>query len=628
MGKTLFTRPSGLAPKVLSLEIFAPKVFSFGKKKRNTSFPFLFHSLFVPLCHHNDIVIEKMNKLFTVILVLLMSARLQAQTVEPDPSGMGMTAQEWTRQVKMGWNLGNSLESQGGETAWGNPKTTQAMIKAVKAAGFNAIRIPVRWSEKVTSTSNMNVGSSWLARVKEIVDWALNEDMYVIINTHHEEWLDRNPFYKNQQENNRRLSALWTNIATYFRDYDQRLAFAGTNEVISKVNGQENWGQPTKECQDVQNSYNQSFVDAVRATGGKNYYRHLVVQCYACNPYYGMAGLTVPADKVEGRLSVEFHCYDPYEYAGSGEYYYWGDAYKAKGKQTPQSNEQTMSSLFDRIRNTWGKQGLGVVLGEYGVTCHYTAQDKQTQMENEQYFTKCMVSNAREHGFAAFVWDNNVFGNGKETFGVFDRKNNMAVKNTYVLNGIKEGSVTEYKEPGEQPGGDNTGIGDEFWSGNAVLDWGSGLQLNIPAQTFAKYGKDVLLVLSYQLDYRDYNSMQFFYGDWDGNQNVSFTIAGKTYVKEYVPSDVHSAGSGENCTAVISFSEPVFNLLISKGFVLQGHGIRLTRVALTSASGIHPTMSVTSHPSAFVHTLGGHRVKGESLKPGIYVRERKKVVVK
>ena len=205
----------------------------------------------------------------------------RAQTVAPDSEGMNLSAIEWTRDVVMGWNLGNALESSGGETNWGNPKTTQAMIKAVADAGFNAIRIPVRWTEQLSDAQNMVVKDTWLARVKEIVDWALAENMYVIINTHHEAWLDRNPFYSKQQENNQKLHALWTCIATYFRDYGEKLIFAGTNETTV------DWSAPNTEQQTVQNSYNQTFVDAVRDTGGKNYYRNLVVQTFACSPYFG-----------------------------------------------------------------------------------------------------------------------------------------------------------------------------------------------------------------------------------------------------------------------------------------------------------------------------------------------------
>lgn len=389
-----------------------------------------------------------MKKLKTILLdaLLLLGCGVQAQNTEADPTlnGMNLTAQEWNKAVGMGWNLGNTLESAGGETAWGNPKTTREMIHAVREAGFNAIRIPVRWTEHLDDWTTMTVKDEWMARVKEIVDWCLEEDMYVIINTHHEAWLDRHPQKATQESNNKRLAALWTCIANSFRDYGERLAFAGTNETISlNPDGTENWGAPTEEYQEVQNSYNQTFVDAVRATGGRNRYRHLIVQTYACNAWSGFKGFTVPTDPVEGRLSVEVHNYDPYEYAGGGTYYYWGERYRDMGKKTPAGDESTLTAYMDRLRTTWWDKGLGVVVGEYGCTSHYTDDDKETQMENMQYWYRCMVSAMRERGFSAFVWDNNVFGNGRERFGIFNRRQDMSVGNKHALKGIREGAGME-----------------------------------------------------------------------------------------------------------------------------------------------------------------------------------------
>lgn len=547
--------------------------------------------------------------------------------VAPDQTGMTLSAQEWDKNVVMGWNLGNSLESSGGEKGWGNPETTQEMIKFIKSMGFNAIRIPVRWTEQLSDETNMTVKEEWLNRVKEIVDWCLAEDMYVIINTHHEAWLDRNPFNTTKTENNRKLAALWKCIATFFRDYDQRLAFAGTNETIAIINGQENWNKPEAEWQAVQNSYNQTFVNAVRATGGKNYYRHLVVQTYACNGYYGLdGGFTVPTDVVEGRLSVEFHCYDPYEYAGSGAYYYWGAEYKKMGKTVPTSDETTIISYFGNIVKTWWNKGLGVVMGEYGATCHYTTDDKQTQMENQQYYYKCMVSSARKRGFAAFAWDNNAFGNGTEKFGIFRRTaSGITVGNAYPLKGICEGAGVEYKEP-DTPGGGETTEGTVIWEGDAVLDWGDGLQLNIPGSEFSAQGKDVRLILQYTLDYKDYNMIQFFYGDWKANP--SFIINGTTYSKEYIPSEVHGVGNGESCTSTITFEESVYNTLAQKGIAIQGHGIRLNKVLLSNvATGIQaPHLTPSTHPSPFTYTVSGQRV-AQPVK-GIYIHQGRKVIVK
>ena len=569
------------------------------------------------------------KRLLTTACTLLFVLAIHAITTEvsPDNSGMTLSAQEWDKNVVMGWNLGNSLESSGGETGWGNPKTTQEMIKYVKSMGFNAVRIPVRWTEQLADESTMVVKDAWLKRVKEIVDWCLAEDMYVIINTHHEAWLDRNPFNSKKTENNRKLAALWKCIATYFRDYDQRLAFAGTNETIALVDGQENWNKPTAEWQEVQNSYNQTFVNAVRATGGKNYYRHLVVQTYACNGYYGLdGGFIVPTDVVEGRLSVEFHCYDPYEYAGNGSYYYWGKKYKDMGKSVPSSDESTMENYFYRIKANWWKKGLGVVLGEYGATCHYKSNEKQLQMENLQYYYACMVGNARKYGFAAFAWDNNVFGNGTEKFGIFRRSGSSAttVGNTYALKGICEGAGVDYQDPGDTGGSDVTG-GSVFWEGDSMLDWGNGLQLNVPGSEFSAQGKDVRLILHYTLDYEDYNMIQFFYGDWKANP--SFIINGITYDKEYIPSDVHGVGNGEKCSSTITFDESVYNILAQKGMAIQGHGIRLNKVVLANATtGIETVQSSKSDvQSSMYYTLDGRRVTQPA--KGIYIHNGRKVVI-
>lgn len=541
----------------------------------------------------------------------------RAQTVAPDSEGMNLSAIEWTRDVVMGWNLGNALESSGGETNWGNPKTTQAMIKAVADAGFNAIRIPVRWTEQLSDAQNMVVKDTWLARVKEVVDWALAENMYVIINTHHEAWLDRNPFYSKQQENNQKLHALWTCIATYFRDYGEKLIFAGTNETTV------DWSAPNTEQQTVQNSYNQTFVDAVRDTGGKNYYRNLVVQTFACSPYFGLNGLTIPTDKVEERLSVEFHYYDPYEYCGSCTYYYWGEAYKDKGRILTSSTESTITNLFDRITNSWTKKGLGVVMGEYGVSNHYTSDDMQTQQENMQYYLKCVTGEARKHGFAAFVWDNNAFNNGPENFGIFKRWNNMAVGNTYFLKGITEGAGTEYVEPQYQ-GDDETGDGLTVWEGDAMLDWGNGMQLTVPASLFEGKGNDVKLVLSYTQDYTDYDDIQLFYGDWSAL--LPYTVGENSYTGDFIPSNYYSTGSGTSHVTAFAFSEETLSVILQKGVVIQGHGIRLNKVTITTPTGIS-TIVGDNAKALPIHTLDGKKV-ARTLPGHLYIQNGRKFIAR
>ena len=370
------------------------------------------------------------------------------------------TAQQWNKDV-VGWNLGNQFEcsapNQDGESedignpegsinaekAWGNPVVTEAMIQAVKNAGFNAIRIPIRWQCHITNSDEMSIDAAWIARIKEVVGWCLDNDLKVIINAHHEKWLENNPTDSYKVDNCKKLGLLWNNIASAFADYDSRLAFAGTNEV--HVKGE--WGEPTTDNLDVQNAYNQTFVDAVRATGDNNAQRHLIVQTYVCNPWFGIknGNFIIPKD-LDGNgnnyMSVEFHYYQPWSYAGNPEnethYDYWGDAYKDAGT-TPTENENSMKKFFDDVVNTWSNKGLGIVIGEWGVTNRNTSNPDKVH-ENMTYYSKFLTTEARTRGFSTFVWDNNQFNNenGRENYGIFNRHNGMEVKASWILNGIFE----------------------------------------------------------------------------------------------------------------------------------------------------------------------------------------------
>lgn len=379
--------------------------------------------------------------------------------VTPDKSGMTSDAIAWTHKIYAGWNLGNSFESVGGnwddntktwtniwysdfnswETAWGNPKTTNDMIVAVKNAGFNAVRIPVRWFPHVTNEETMEIDNAWIGRVKEVVDYCVNNGMYAIINTHHDLWMENHPFDSEAETISKKEIALWRNIATYFRDYDEHLVFAGTNEVNV------NWQTPSTENARVQNGFNQDFVKAVRSTGGRNWYRPLIVQTYSSNAYYGLSYFVTPNDVVDNRLIVEFHYYDPYEYCGSCSVYYWGKEYAQYGSISS-SDETTVQTLFANIANQWIKKGLGVVMGESGVAYHTAGSSSgvQHQIDNMRYYLKTIFSTAKSNGIAPFVWDNNAFENGKENFGIFERNNGMKVGQTCFLDGIMEGAKTVY----------------------------------------------------------------------------------------------------------------------------------------------------------------------------------------
>ena len=549
------------------------------------------------------------------IILLLAIISIQSRAMEHD-----VDAQTWCKNVVMGWNLGNSLEAEGTETSWGNPATTADMIKSIKGEGFNAVRIPVRWGQHC-DMSTMTIDEKWLSRVKEIVDWCLAEDMYVIINTHHDLWLEHYPTNAKKTELNEKLGKLWTNIATAFADYDGRLAFAGLNEV----NAEGNWGlTPTQENYDVTNSFNQTFVDAVRATGGNNALRNLIVQSYRCNPTMGLTNLVVPTDPTPNRLSVEFHYYDPYSYCSgaAGSYNYWGIAFSDKGTVTPDGNEKSLANFFLTIREKWWEQGLGVVIGEYGCSCHYTTADKATQEANMQYYMKCLVSEARKNGFAAFVWDNNAYGNGSEKFGIFDRKNNMKVRTPFFLDGIKEGSSTQYvadvdynmtdKDFGEG--------GKQWWSGNQVIDWGK--PVTIPASEFKNFTTQATIVIYYDQDaFSDYEDIQPCDSKWE---RLSFTVEGMSFSGDFNPRSFYGTSGKSHITPMI-FTGAELNSLKSGGVIIQGHGITFTKIVLMDTpNAIHlPTVNPDSDNT--LYDLRGVKISNPQ-NGKVYIVSGKKIL--
>ena len=554
-----------------------------------------------------------MKKLSIFLLLAFISIHSRAMEHDVD-------AQTWCKNIVMGWNLGNSLEAEGTETSWGNPATTADMIKAIKGEGFNAIRIPVRWGQHC-DVSTMTIDEKWLSRVKEIVDWCLAEDMYVIINTHHDLWLEHYPINAKKAELNEKLGKLWTNIATAFADYDGRLAFAGLNEV----NAEGNWGlTPTQENYDVTNSFNQTFVDAVRATGGNNVQRNLIVQSYRCNPTMGLTNLVVPTDPTPNRLSVEFHYYDPYSYCSgaAGSYNYWGIAFSDKGTITPDGNEKSLANFFLTIREKWWEQGLGVVIGEYGCSCHYTTADKATQEANMQYYMKCLVSEARKNGFAAFVWDNNAYGNGSEKFGIFDRKNGMKVRTPFFLDGIKEGSSTQYvadvdynmidKDFGEG--------GKQVWSGNQPIEWGK--PVTIPASEFKNFTTQATIVIYYDQDISsDYEDIQPCNSKWE---RLSFTVEGMSFSGDFNPRSFYGTSGKSHITPMI-FTGAELNSLKSGGVIIQGHGITFTKVVvMDTPNAIHlPTVNLDSDNT--LYDLRGVKISNPQ-NGKVYIVRGKKIL--
>ncbi len=354
----------------------------------------------------------------TILLIFFISV-LGQDYIPPDSTDMrNITSIELAQEMIPGWNVGNSLEANGGETAWGNPQITQRLIDSVKAAGFNAIRIPVAWS-KFSDESTFTIEESWLERVEEVVWYVLSSGMYAIINEHWDNgWIQ--PTYADSAYVKNRLAAMWKQIAIYFRDYDDHLLFAGTNEVMKE----NNWGEPTKEYYTVQNLYNQVFVNTVRATGGRNYYRHLLVQGYRTDINCTVKYFVIPQDVVPNRLMVEVHYYDPYNFTlnEDDKIIQWGKYATDASRTETWANESWADGQFNKMKTNFIDKGYAVILGEYCATSRLnlgSAELNAQHAEYRRYYINYVTYSMVNHGLVPFYWDNGFTGNHGS--GIFNR---------------------------------------------------------------------------------------------------------------------------------------------------------------------------------------------------------------
>lgn len=365
-------------------------------------------------------------------------------SVAPVSAGVTSNAADLAKKLRVGWNLGNALEAassptSASETLWGNPKTTKGLIDAVKAAGFNAVRIPCAWSGYIEDQNTHRIKDAWLERVKEVVDYCVDNDMYAIINIHWDGgWLEEHPFYASQAEVNAKQKALWEQIAAYFRDYDEQLLFAGTNEVRA------NYNEPTAEHNEVQQSYNQTFVDAVRSTGGRNAYRNLIVQAYNTNIQWGVKYLRMPNDPASNRLMAEVHYYDPWNFAGNENSmeYLWGSAFANSPNVSTWGQESWVDEQFGFMKTHFVDKGIPVILGEYGAILRSGLNDAialQNHKKARQTYLTYVTKTAIANGLIPFYWDNGATGHNG--FGLFNRNNNSIAHPDAVgaiMNGVGE----------------------------------------------------------------------------------------------------------------------------------------------------------------------------------------------
>ena len=333
-----------------------------------------------------------------------------------------LTAFEITEAMQIGWNLGNTLDaymsdanqqpltSYGleAETCWGNPRTTQAMIDAVKAKGFNTVRVPVTWFQHVDKNNGYKIDDAWMSRVKETIDYCYNNDMYVILNLHHEElYTNRSTLGADYEEISGFVCALWKQIANTFKNYDQHLVFEIMNEPRAKGTDHEWWG-PTKQETDTINQINADALKVIRGTGDDNNDTRLVMMPGYCasSDTTMMTKVVVPDDDF---VAVSVHAYTPYDFTMNPEvkdHSTFTDAYAAN-----------LTSVLDGIRKTFSDKDIPVVLGEFSAS-NYNNTDARVE------WATAYITQTKKMGIPCVLWDNNVAGNnGGEAHGYLNRSN-------------------------------------------------------------------------------------------------------------------------------------------------------------------------------------------------------------
>lgn len=322
------------------------------------------------------------------------------------PAGMEKDAIELVKSIDMGWNLGNTLESTGGETAWGAPMTSQAIIDKVKELGFNAVRIPCSWNQYLEE-DGITIQAAWMNRVKEVVDYCINADMYAVLNIHWDGgWMDDACDASTTSEETiveveAKVYNLWTQIATAFRGYDERLLFAGANEP--PVDNREDMA--------VLHRYEQAFVNAVRATGGNNTYRNIIVQGPSTDINKTNQWMELPEDPTPARMIVEVHYYDPPHFCLDEDpktcTYFWGEPYIQYGTFDAEYQEGHVHNQFAKMKAKYVDKGIPLIIGEFGLI-YRTHPDESLQsacQESEGYYLGYVAEQAKNYGLVPFLWD-------------------------------------------------------------------------------------------------------------------------------------------------------------------------------------------------------------------------------
>ena len=515
-----------------------------------------------------------MKKFFSILLsmVLLLGTvsftGTQAQAVTFNSSAMDFAA-----DMKIGWNLGNSLDaydlSGGNETAWNNPVVTQSLIQLVKAQGFNTIRIPVTYMNRIGAAPDYTIETAWLNRVQEVVDYVINEGLYAIIDiqadanhdTAYGAWLHIDD--ADQTTVRAKFESVWDQIATRFRDYDEKLIFESANELME----QGNYGTPADpDTYDNINTLNQIFVNTVRATGSNNAQRFLIVPGYNTDIYSTAVfqGFELPTDTATDKLMVSVHFYDPYDFTlneSNDTIFAWGQTAINAGSPNAVTwhAESGVQTSMGYIENAFTNNGIPVIFGEFG------AVDKSfvdsSNSEYRRYYYEYVTKAITEAGGVAICWDNGWTGN--YGLALFDRTTNTVTQQDIIDGMMRASSGTSYVI--DQPQiSTSAELTVEFYNGNRSAQTNS----IVPVFKLTNTGTGNLSLEDVTLHYyytKDGTQQQNFWCDWSsvGSANVSGTFVplspatatADTYLEISFTSAAGSLGTGQSAYVQARFAK-------------------------------------------------------------------------
>ena len=349
----------------------------------------------------------------------------------------GLTAKEVVAQMGLGWNMGNTFDAHNGrkvpvsthETVWGNPKATPELIHKVKEAGFKTIRIPVTWYPQLSSDGTYTINPDFIARVKQVVDWAYDEDLFVIINIHHEDkWLNVPTLGTEYEKIGVQLVAVWAQIADAFAEYDQHLIFEGMNEPRMKGSGVE-WNGNAEGIAAV-NYLNQLFVNTVRGNGkGHNGERALMIPAYAASSSSGLlSAIEIPQweGKQAENIVISVHSYTPYDFCLADTQMNFNRLFT--------SHTMPIDMIFYTLKGLFLSNDIPVVMGETGAT------NKDNPKDREQWAYH-MGKQAASFGIPIVIWDNGHKGNsGGECHPWIERRGDEISPWPTVLDALFEGA--------------------------------------------------------------------------------------------------------------------------------------------------------------------------------------------